>query len=57
MYDTTEVRIELLTAAVTITAPGEIAQHQRAFESLATMAVHGPAARGLIARAIDSLGA
>ncbi|MER5651152.1 DUF5753 domain-containing protein [Streptosporangium sp. NPDC002524] len=55
MYDAVEVRVELLTAAVTVTAPGEIEQYRKAFEVLASMAVYGAAARELVVRAVTSL--
>lgn len=55
MYDEAEVRVELLTAAVTVTAPGEIGAYAKAFAALAEMAVFGAAARSLVTRAIDAL--
>jgi transcriptional regulator with XRE-family HTH domain len=55
IYDDTEVRVELLTAAVTVTVPAEIAQYRREFEMLASMAVRGNAARRLISDAIAAL--
>ncbi|MFF3087659.1 Scr1 family TA system antitoxin-like transcriptional regulator [Streptomyces nojiriensis] len=51
VYDDVQVGIELLSATVTITAPGEIATYERAFADLATHAVHGVGARTLIRRA------
>ncbi len=55
MFDEARVSVELLTAAVTVTAPGEIALYARAFEDMSALAVHGAEARGLISSAIDSL--
>lgn len=51
IYDDAQVGIELLSARVTITAPGEIATYERAFADLAAHAVHGDGARALIRRA------
>jgi hypothetical protein len=51
VYDDAQVGIELLSARVTLTAPGEISLYERAFADLATHAVHGPAALALIRRA------
>lgn len=56
VYDDTLVSIELLTAQVNITQPGEIALYLRAFEQLRSMAVYGAPARALIVKAIDALG-
>ncbi len=55
IYDDTEVRVELLTAAVTVTVPAEIAQYRREFEMLASMAVRGDAARRVISAALAAL--
>ncbi|MGW4506815.1 DUF5753 domain-containing protein [Streptomyces sp. NPDC004436] len=51
VYDGVQVGIELLSARVTITAPGEIAVYERAFAQLSAIAVYGPAARARIERA------
>ncbi|MFB7256132.1 Scr1 family TA system antitoxin-like transcriptional regulator [Streptomyces nojiriensis] len=51
VYDDVQVGIELLSARVTITAPGEIATYERALADLAARAVHGAGARTLIRRA------
>ncbi|KMO95629.1 helix-turn-helix domain-containing protein [Streptomyces roseus] len=51
VYDDVQVGIELLSARVTITAPGEIATYERAFADLATHAAYGASARTLIRRA------
>ncbi|NEC89849.1 helix-turn-helix transcriptional regulator [Streptomyces sp. SID12501] len=55
MFDDERVHVELLTAAVTVTTPGEISQYAHAFEEMASLAVYGAGARALIATAIDSL--
>ncbi|MEU3571150.1 helix-turn-helix transcriptional regulator [Kitasatospora sp. NPDC036755] len=55
IFDDRQVNAELLSAAVTITAPGETAIYARAFKVLASMAVYGPRARRLIEEAIASL--
>lgn len=55
VYDDTLVSIELLSARVTVTQPGEIALYLRAFEQLRGMAVYGADARALVVRAIDAL--
>ncbi|MEU1409689.1 helix-turn-helix transcriptional regulator [Streptomyces sp. NPDC005728] len=55
MFDEDRVSVELLTAAVTVTAPGEIAMYVRAFEEMVSLAVFGSDARGLVSAAIDSL--
>lgn len=55
IFDTEQVGVELLTAAVTITAPSEVAQYLAAHEELTTGAAHGPAALRLIARAVSEL--
>ncbi|MFI5621718.1 Scr1 family TA system antitoxin-like transcriptional regulator [Streptomyces sp. NPDC051567] len=51
IYDNTQVGIELLSARVTVTAPGEITTYERAFADLTTKAVRGDGARALIERA------
>ncbi|WP_043637511.1 helix-turn-helix domain-containing protein [Nonomuraea candida] len=55
IYDQTDVRIELLTAAINITAASEIAQYRREFELLASMSVTGKAARALITNALTDV--
>ncbi|MEU0123762.1 helix-turn-helix transcriptional regulator [Streptomyces albidoflavus] len=55
LLDAERVSVELLTAAVTVTAPSEIAQYRRAFAAMAEHAVYGAPARELIAGAIQSL--
>ncbi|MFK0284603.1 helix-turn-helix domain-containing protein [Streptomyces sp. NPDC090499] len=55
LFDDERVSVELLTAGITVTAPGEVAMYARAFEEMTALAVYGAAARGLISTAIDSL--
>ncbi|MGW4754278.1 helix-turn-helix domain-containing protein [Streptomyces chartreusis] len=55
VFDGERVHVELLTAAVTVTAPGEISQYAHAFEELTALAVYGAKARTLISAAIESL--
>ncbi|MEV7782120.1 helix-turn-helix transcriptional regulator [Kitasatospora sp. NPDC088351] len=56
VFDDERVSVELLTAAVTVTVPSEVAQYVRAWAELASQAVYGAAARSLITAAIDTLG-
>ncbi|MFD7591759.1 helix-turn-helix domain-containing protein [Kitasatospora sp. NPDC059812] len=56
VFDDAEAGVELLSAQVTLTAPGEVGLYVQAFERLMGFAVHGAQVRSLIARAIDSLG-
>ncbi|MFJ2114333.1 MULTISPECIES: helix-turn-helix domain-containing protein [unclassified Streptomyces] len=56
MFDDMRVHVELLSAKVTVTVPGEVEVYRRAFARLGRMAVYGPRARALIGKAIDSLG-
>ncbi|MGW5651992.1 helix-turn-helix domain-containing protein [Streptomyces humi] len=55
LFDEERASVELLTAGITVTAPGEIAMYAHAFEEMTALAVYGTAARGLISSAIDSL--
>lgn len=55
IFDTEQVAVELLTAAVTITTPSEVGQYLAAHEKLSTGAAHGPAALRLIAQAVSVL--
>ncbi|MDX6745095.1 helix-turn-helix transcriptional regulator [Actinocorallia sp. A-T 12471] len=55
LYDDFQAHVELLSARVTLTAPGEIATYVKAFEELSAMAVYGDAARALILRALEGL--
>lgn len=56
MYDDRLVSVELLSARVTVTQPGDIEVYAAAFERLRRMAVYGAEARALIVRAIEALG-
>ncbi len=51
IYDNDLVFVELLTAAITITAPREIHDYIRAFSDLTSMAVFGSRARALVENA------
>ncbi|MFI8810546.1 MULTISPECIES: helix-turn-helix domain-containing protein [unclassified Streptomyces] len=55
IFDNEQVTVELLTAAITITAPSEVAQYVAAHEEMSAGAAHGPAALRLIARAVTDL--
>ncbi|MEU4170449.1 helix-turn-helix transcriptional regulator [Streptomyces sp. NPDC026665] len=55
VFDDSRVVVELLTAAVTVTAPGEISQYARAFEEMASLAVYGADARSLVTGALSAL--
>ncbi|MFG2670866.1 helix-turn-helix domain-containing protein [Streptomyces sp. NPDC048445] len=55
IFDTEQVAVELLTAAVTITTPVEVGQYLAAHEELSASAAHGPAALRLIAQAVSVL--
>ncbi|MEV6779902.1 helix-turn-helix domain-containing protein [Streptomyces syringium] len=56
LFDDCRVSVELLTAAVNVTSPSEIALYAKAFSGLSELAVYGVKARALITGAIDSLG-
>ncbi|NEW71764.1 helix-turn-helix domain-containing protein [Streptomyces rhizosphaericus] len=56
VFDDARVHVELLSAAVKITAPSEVEQYVRASKTMAGMAVYGSAARELITEAITHLG-
>lgn len=56
LFDNHRASVELLTAAVTVSAPSEIAVYAKAFAGLSKIAVYGTAARARIAEAINSLG-
>ncbi|WP_280209754.1 Scr1 family TA system antitoxin-like transcriptional regulator, partial [Nocardia cyriacigeorgica] len=49
IYDRRKVLVETITAESTITQPREIALYEKVFTALAEQAVHGDAARELIA--------
>ncbi|KNB51639.1 helix-turn-helix domain-containing protein [Streptomyces caatingaensis] len=56
VFDDRQAAVELLTAQVTVTAPGEVAMYVKAFVELQSHAVYGARARSLITAAIDALG-
>ena len=56
VFDDARVHIELLSAQVTVTIPGEVIVYLRAFDQLARLAVYGSDARTLITNAISALG-
>ncbi|MGW2847731.1 helix-turn-helix domain-containing protein [Streptomyces sp. NPDC001274] len=55
LFDDRRASVELLTAAVNVSAPSEINVYAKAFSQLAEMAVYGSDARVLITDAINSL--
>jgi transcriptional regulator with XRE-family HTH domain len=55
MFDDSRVRIETVSASLTVTQPRDIAMYSRVFELLQRSAVHGREARQLISRAIRDL--
>jgi hypothetical protein len=55
LFDEERIHVELLTAAVTVTTPGEISQYAAAFGEMAELAVFGADARALITSAVNSL--
>lgn len=55
LFDDRRVSVELLTAAVNVSAPSEIGTYAKAFSQLAGMAVYGSHARALVLEAISSL--
>jgi transcriptional regulator with XRE-family HTH domain len=56
IFDDSRVQIELLSARVVVTTPGEISTYAKAFQDMARMAVYGAKARTLITGAMDTLG-
>ncbi|MGF0174884.1 helix-turn-helix domain-containing protein [Streptomyces sp. Marseille-Q5077] len=56
LYDDAQVNVELVSAHLTVTQPGEIAEYTKAFAELSAIAVYGTQARSLITAAIDALG-
>ncbi|MEU9245895.1 helix-turn-helix transcriptional regulator [Streptomyces sp. NPDC048385] len=56
VYDDRLVSVELVSAEVSVTQPGEITQYLQTFERLRSMAVYGAEARALVLKAIDALG-
>ncbi|BCK69227.1 XRE family transcriptional regulator [Streptomyces platensis] len=55
IFDDQRVHVELLTAQVTLTAPGEVAMYVQAFMELRELAVYGAKARVLVTEAIQAL--
>ncbi|MFI0981222.1 helix-turn-helix domain-containing protein [Streptomyces sp. NPDC021093] len=55
VYDDRRVQIELVSASVNVTAPGEIAEYVQTFRTLQHLAVYGDPARRLITEALGSL--
>ncbi|QLE73089.1 transcriptional regulator [Streptomyces rectiverticillatus] len=55
IFDDERVHVELLTAQVTVTAPGEVAMYVKAFSELRDLAVYGASARAVVTAALDSL--
>ncbi|WUP69479.1 helix-turn-helix transcriptional regulator [Streptomyces sp. NBC_00258] len=55
LFDEGRVHVELLTAAITVTAPGEVAQYANAFARMSAHAVVGAEARARITEALSSL--
>lgn len=55
LFDDAEVQAELVSGWLRVTQPAEIAMYAEAFTRLSRMAVHGPAARALISRALGEL--
>ncbi|MDQ2882659.1 MAG: DUF5753 domain-containing protein [Actinomycetota bacterium] len=55
MFDNRLVHVETISAELTISQPREIALNNKTFAELATQAVTGSAARGLITTALDHL--
>jgi transcriptional regulator with XRE-family HTH domain len=55
MFDENLVRVELISGVLSVTQPREISMYVRDFTDLARIAVHGSAARALIAAALNEL--
>ncbi|MDQ8704870.1 helix-turn-helix transcriptional regulator [Streptomyces sp. LHD-70] len=56
VYDNAQTCVELVSANLTVTQPGEIGDYLRTFSELSNIAVYGAAARKLITKAIDAVG-
>ena len=56
IFDDAAVQVELLSARVTVTRPGEIDLYVRAFTEMGQMAVYGSHARQLISTAGAAFG-
>ncbi|MGW1189277.1 helix-turn-helix domain-containing protein [Streptomyces sp. NPDC002559] len=55
IFDTEQVTVELLTAAITITAPSEVAQYLVSHDEMSAAAMYGPGAMRLVAQAVSAL--
>ncbi|WP_330240072.1 helix-turn-helix domain-containing protein [Streptomyces sp. NBC_00525] len=55
VFDDRRASVELLTAAVNVKAPSEVATYAKAFHELSKLAVYGASARTLISDAITSI--
>jgi len=55
VFDNARVHVELLSAQVTVTVPGEVVVYLRAFERLAGLTVYGAEAHALITDSINAL--
>ncbi|PJN04476.1 transcriptional regulator [Streptomyces sp. CB01201] len=55
IFDDQRVHVELLTAQVTLTAPGEVGMYVKAWAELRELAVYGAEARALVSAAIDAV--
>ncbi|MCX4746220.1 helix-turn-helix transcriptional regulator [Kitasatospora sp. NBC_01287] len=55
IYDDAQVNVELVSAHLTVTQPGEIHEYVRAFAELEALAVYGAAARTIIMSAVNSI--
>ncbi|MGH3931538.1 MAG: helix-turn-helix domain-containing protein [Pseudonocardiaceae bacterium] len=55
VHDQSRVRVETLTATLTLSEPGEIRDYLELFAEYANLAVYGPAARALIAQALSEI--
>ncbi|WP_328300049.1 helix-turn-helix transcriptional regulator [Streptomyces sp. NBC_00435] len=55
IFDDQRVHVELLTAQVTLTAPGEVGMYVKAWGDLQKMTAYGAEARTLVTAAIDAL--
>jgi transcriptional regulator with XRE-family HTH domain len=55
MFDEERVSVELISGVLSVTQPREIAMYLRDFTDLVGIAVHGKAARDLIAKALSDL--
>lgn len=56
IFDAAQVNVELISGYLTITQPSEVSMYAETFAELAELAVHGAAARELIASAAELLG-